>query len=148
MKVKIGQSIIKAQKVKYSQSQDKDERGMFMLCQNCQQRKAHINFRLVLNGQETQLHLCQTCYQTQKQNLTTHLGPSMNLGGFGEMHSSPMDDLLKQLNHQQGMNLKASNQQAQAHHEGFLDQFGRNLNGMAKAGLIDPVIGRDEEIQE
>ena len=29
---------------------------------------------------------------------------------------------------------------------GFLDQFGRNLNDMAKAGLIDPVIGRDEEI--
>ena len=28
----------------------------------------------------------------------------------------------------------------------FLDQFGRNLNNMAKAGLIDPVIGRDEEI--
>ncbi len=119
---------------------------MFMLCQNCQQRKAHINFRLVLNGQETQLHLCQTCYQSQKQNLTNHLGPSMNLGGFGEMHSSPMDDLLKQLNHQQGMNPEASNQQAQAHHDGFLDQFGKNLNGMAKAGLIDPVIGRDEEI--
>ena len=28
----------------------------------------------------------------------------------------------------------------------FLDKFGRNLNQMAKAGLIDPVIGRDEEI--
>jgi ATP-dependent Clp protease ATP-binding subunit ClpE len=29
---------------------------------------------------------------------------------------------------------------------GFIDQFGRNLSTMAKAGLIDPVIGRYEEI--
>ncbi|MDQ0214842.1 ATP-dependent Clp protease ATP-binding subunit ClpE [Oikeobacillus pervagus] len=30
---------------------------------------------------------------------------------------------------------------------GFLDGYGRNLSQMAKAGLIDPVIGRDEEIK-
>ncbi len=32
------------------------------------------------------------------------------------------------------------------HAHSFLDNVGRNLNHMAKAGLIDPVIGRDAEI--
>lgn len=31
--------------------------------------------------------------------------------------------------------------------EGLLEEYGRNLTDVAKAGLIDPVIGRDEEIK-
>lgn len=30
---------------------------------------------------------------------------------------------------------------------GFIDKFGRNLTQMVRAGLIDPVIGRDEEVK-
>ena len=44
------------------------------------------------------------------------------------------------------MTHKQNGQKPQVQGNGFLDQFGRNLNNMAKAGLIDPVIGRDEEI--
>ncbi|WP_428908829.1 AAA family ATPase [Niallia sp. Krafla_26] len=117
-----------------------------MLCQNCQQRNANVTMRFVLNGQEKQFHLCQTCYQSNKQNLKNKFGPSMNLGGFGGMHSFPIDDLFKQMNQQQGTNSQQPNLKFQGNGGGFLDQFGRNLNSMAKAGLIDPVIGRDKEI--
>jgi len=37
--------------------------------------------------------------------------------------------------------------QHKASHGGFIDQFGRNLSNMAKAGLIDPVIGREDEVK-
>ena len=118
-----------------------------MLCQNCQQRNANVNMRFRLNGQEKQLHLCQTCYESQKQHLSANMGPSLNLGGFGGPHSFPLDDMFKQMgqNHEE-MTHKQNGQKPQVQGNGFLDQFGRNLNNMAKAGLIDPVIGRDEEI--
>jgi ATP-dependent Clp protease ATP-binding subunit ClpB len=32
--------------------------------------------------------------------------------------------------------------------ENVLDKFGRNINEAVKAGKIDPVIGRDEEIRK
>ncbi|WP_338469993.1 ATP-dependent Clp protease ATP-binding subunit [Niallia sp. XMNu-256] len=111
-----------------------------MLCQNCKQKNANINMKFVVNGQESYLHLCQTCYQSQKQNFKKTFGPSMKLGEFGGHHSFPLDELLQQMNQPQQSNMQSKN-------SGFLDQFGRNLNNMAKAGLIDPVIGRNEEIE-
>jgi len=115
-----------------------------MLCQNCEQRIANINMRLVFNGKEKQMHLCQTCYESQKQKIAANFSPFHGLKGFNEM---PIDDLFSTIHQQQNPNhqdfqLHSSNHSA----GGFLDQFGRNLNQMAKAGLIDPVIGRDEEI--
>lgn len=127
-------------KIKYSQSQNAYERRMYMLCQNCKQKNANINMKFVVNGQESYLHLCQTCYQSQKQNFKKTFGPSMKLGEFGGHHSFPLDELLQQMNQPQQSNMQSKN-------SGFLDQFGRNLNNMAKAGLIDPVIGRNEEIE-
>ncbi|USS87204.1 ATP-dependent Clp protease ATP-binding subunit [Fructilactobacillus cliffordii] len=41
-----------------------------------------------------------------------------------------------------------TNQQANQKQESYLDKIGRNLTDEAKQGLLDPVIGRDKEIQE
>ncbi|MQS52053.1 ATP-dependent Clp protease ATP-binding subunit [Companilactobacillus mishanensis] len=41
-----------------------------------------------------------------------------------------------------------SNQQQQPKQKGILDKLGRNLTQEARDGLLDPVIGRDKEIQE
>ncbi|USS91384.1 ATP-dependent Clp protease ATP-binding subunit [Fructilactobacillus carniphilus] len=41
-----------------------------------------------------------------------------------------------------------ANQQANQKQESYLDKIGRNLTNEAKQGLLDPVIGRDKEIQE
>ena len=79
-----------------------------------------------------------------------HKIPSGFGGGFS--HMSSFDDLFKQLAgqhmaaQQQGFQ-SAKPQQGGNRGGGFLDQFGRNLTNAAKAGLIDPVIGRDEEIE-
>lgn len=117
---------------------------MFMLCQNCEERTANINMRLVLNGKEKQIHLCQTCYDTQKQKLTANFGP--NFGPFNSFNELPIDELFHKMQHQSAHNNQIFQNQPKSSKESFLDQFGRNLNQMAKAGLIDPVIGRDEEI--
>lgn len=117
-----------------------------MICQICQQRSANVNMKMVLNGKETQLQLCQTCFQSQKQKITSNFGPSFNpFNGFSQL---PIDDLFKHIQHQPNNDHDPIQQINQNHSpsNGFLDQFGRNLNQMAKAGLIDPVIGRDEEI--
>jgi protein arginine kinase activator len=34
-----------------------------MLCQNCKQRESTIHVTKIINGQATQLHLCQECAQ-------------------------------------------------------------------------------------
>ncbi|WP_071395517.1 ATP-dependent Clp protease ATP-binding subunit [Bacillus tuaregi] len=114
-----------------------------MLCQNCHERMANINMRLVWNGKEKQLHLCQTCYEAQKQKLTA-FGPINGFNGFNDM---PIEELFQNLKQNSVQNDQAFHANHSHHHSGgFLDQFGRHLNQMAKAGLIDPVIGRDEEI--
>ncbi|KAA9026057.1 ATP-dependent Clp protease ATP-binding subunit [Niallia endozanthoxylica] len=115
-----------------------------MLCQNCEQHTANISMRLVLNGKEKQIHLCQTCYNSHRQTKLTNFGPFNGFKGFNEL---PIEDLFSNINKQPSPNNQAHYEDSENQStKGFLDQFGRNLNQMAKAGLIDPVIGRDEEI--
>lgn len=116
-----------------------------MLCQICQQTDAQVHVTMNLNGVEKQLHLCQNCYKVEKAKLTSSFGPSMS--GFSPFNQTPMEDLFKkfsEVNNQQRMNIQSSHGHRGS--GGFIDQFGRNLTQMARAGLIDPVIGRDEEV--
>ena len=116
-----------------------------MLCQICQQNHANIMMKLVLNGKEKQLQLCHSCYETEKQKIATNFGSNSNhFGGFPAFNQMPMDDLLKNMQHKPDPSVHEK--QNMNHGNSFLDKVGRNLNQMAKAGLIDPVIGRDEEI--
>lgn len=117
-----------------------------MLCQKCQTKQANVQLRLKLNGSERNLNLCHSCYQTEKQHSLTSFGPALSgFSGFGQM---PLEDLFKKMAASQG-NENYGLKEAPGHNHGnggFIDQFGRNLTQLAKAGLIDPVIGRDEEI--
>ncbi|MDM5226448.1 ATP-dependent Clp protease ATP-binding subunit [Cytobacillus sp. NJ13] len=117
-----------------------------MLCQKCQTKQANVQIRLKLNGNERNLNLCHSCYQTEKQHSLPSFGPALNgFSGFGQM---PLEDFFKKLAASQG-NENYGLKEGPAHNHGnggFIDQFGRNLTQLAKAGLIDPVIGRDEEI--
>ncbi|EAY28146.1 ATP-dependent chaperone ClpB [Microscilla marina] len=54
-------------------------------------------------------------------------------------------DLLKTINDLRGGN-KVMNQNAEATYKS-LERYSKNLNELAKAGKLDPVIGRDEEIR-
>lgn len=124
-----------------------------MLCQNCGERDAVIHVYANVNGRREAVNLCQTCYsqlsqgkQTNNLNYNNNNNNSNNqFGGYS------FDDLLRQMQ-QQGFSANSQNKaQAQAGNGGnnddsILGNYGTNLTDQAKAGLIDPIIGRDDEI--
>ncbi|MGP4081818.1 AAA family ATPase [Pseudalkalibacillus sp. R45] len=110
-----------------------------MRCQKCQVNEANVRMTLHINGVTKQLHLCPSCYKEIQNEMKQPSG----FGGFGH---SPMgfnmEDFMAQKEHQAGQGTGSKNGQG-----GLLDDLGRNLTDAAKAGLIDPVIGRDKEVK-
>ncbi len=113
-----------------------------MLCSKCNQRNANIHLHVNINGQKQTLALCSTCYASEKQTLSA-LGGSP-LGGFDQFFKGFPG--AEENTFQPNLNGNVQEKSVGGQGGGFLDQFGRNLNNAAKAGLVDPVIGRDEEI--
>ena len=116
-----------------------------MQCQLCLQRQANTLLNIVVNNRSQKMHLCHECYSNRGQTAGFGLGKGFN-------SFSGIDDLFKSFGFipmQNGGGKSASipfppREQTKG---GILDQVGRNLTDAAKAGLIDPVIGRDEEIE-
>jgi ATP-dependent Clp protease ATP-binding subunit ClpE len=117
-----------------------------MLCQRCNQNQANVQLSLNVNGHRKEMKLCQECYVKEKQALGSGFGINMN-----PFHNFPFEDLFMKQNYfSQGQNINgqyAPQTERNTGHGGFIDHFGRNLTQNAKAGLIDPVIGRDDEIK-
>lgn len=127
-----------------------------MNCQNCGKNEATIHLYTSVNGQKRQFDLCQNCYQNLKANQGS-MNQNMYQDPFG---FSNFDDLLSQFSRQMQQN--PQNQQVPPTQSGFmggqpprqgqnvgnglLDQFGVNITQQARDGKIDPVIGRDQEI--
>ena len=127
-----------------------------MNCQNCGKNEATIHLYTSVNGQKRQFDLCQNCYQKLKANQGS-MNQNMYQDPFG---FSNFDDLLSQFSRQMQQN--PQNQQVPPTQNGFmggqpprqgqnggnglLDQFGVNITQQARDGKIDPVIGRDQEI--
>lgn len=116
-----------------------------MNCQICNQKEATVHLNIQLNQHKKQLHLCNECYNKEKVSFKIPSGFSP-FGG-----SSPFNDLFKNMNMNFGqidedMFSTVQQQSNRGQGNGFLDQFGRNLTNAAKAGLIDPVIGREKEV--
>ncbi|NMH69222.1 AAA domain-containing protein [Bacillus sp. RO3] len=105
-----------------------------MKCQVCQHNQATVEVYKQVNGEKSSMKMCSACFQKQHT-------PSGLHGGF------PFDELFKGMsmgansNHNDQNDTKGGNGG-----NGILDQYGRNVTGAAKAGLIDPVIGRDKEV--
>lgn len=127
-----------------------------MNCQNCGKNEATIHLYTSVNGQKRQFDLCQNCYQKLKANQGS-MTQNIYQDPFG---FSNFDDLLSQFSRQMQQN--PQNQQVPPTQSGFmggqpprqgqnggnglLDQFGVNITQQARDGKIDPVIGRDQEI--
>ncbi|TDL35227.1 ATP-dependent Clp protease ATP-binding subunit [Jeotgalibacillus sp. S-D1] len=110
-----------------------------MICEKCQSNQANVQLRLQVNSQQQDFNLCSNCYREEKAKLHS----AMN-GQSKPSNESPIDDFLSSFN--QG-NSESKNSSASAHKkQGLLEEYGRNISHLAKAGLIDPVIGRDKEI--
>ncbi|RYM04602.1 ATP-dependent Clp protease ATP-binding subunit [Sporolactobacillus sp. THM7-7] len=125
-----------------------------MLCDKCKANPAVIDMNIIVNGQQKHLHLCEECYMEMRNSGSM---PSFFQGG-----GSPFDDLFKSFM-QQSSPLKGNRAQENGmdfdgmqsgstggrggRRGGFLDQIGRNLTEAARQGKIDPVIGREREVQ-
>ncbi|MGX7420574.1 AAA family ATPase [Carnobacterium gallinarum] len=133
-----------------------------MLCQNCNQYDATIHLYTSMNGQRGQIDLCQNCYQELKAakergDLKMNRPSSPDPFGLGGL-----DDLFKSLQGNQpaqgqphSQNLpptqtgggNGGGRRPNGSQGGLLGEYGTNLTDLAKQGSIDPVIGRDHEIQ-
>jgi ATP-dependent Clp protease ATP-binding subunit ClpE len=127
-----------------------------MLCQNCQKNEATIHLYTSVNGQRTEINLCQDCYQ----KLRNQASEGMNNMAENPYGFSSFEDLFNAMNggnaqpnngfEQQGPQTQAGagggNNGGRRGGNGVLDQYGVDLTALAKKGQIDPVIGRDKEI--
>lgn len=121
-----------------------------MLCQNCQQNQATLHLTTNINGRQTSIDLCPNCYRALKNQ--SQLPPSLD-GIFQDpFGSDPFADFFKEINQQnQQRPTPVQEPPTQAGGNGdngsILDKYGLDLTAQAKAGQIDPVIGRDREIK-
>ncbi|MBM7572435.1 ATP-dependent Clp protease ATP-binding subunit [Aquibacillus albus] len=111
-----------------------------MQCQHCGVRKANINVTLRFNDQTQQLQVCETCFHEIKNSAKNPSGFFSNQG--------PMDfeKMFEGMGSQSGFHANGQ-KDTTGKGGGLLDELGRNITHAAKAGLIDPVIGREKEVK-
>ncbi len=117
-----------------------------MRCEHCEQREARIELNMNINGHQQKMNLCDVCYREIRQEMKQ---PS---SGFGNQPGqSPFDQFFQNM-----MNSQMNNNQQQQPSAGkgggnkgggLLDDLGKNLSDAARAGMIDPVIGRHKEVE-
>ncbi|SFB84262.1 ATP-dependent Clp protease ATP-binding subunit ClpE [Alkalibacterium subtropicum] len=129
-----------------------------MICQRCMERPATIHLTTSVNGQRREIDLCQKCYREikqQEQQGRLNKGNSQDPFGFNQF-----DDLFRALYQNQNPNAQQPtppNQQFTGNNQqpprkgggrgGLLGEYGIDLTKMAREGNIDPIIGRDKEIE-
>ncbi|WAA13210.1 ATP-dependent Clp protease ATP-binding subunit [Fervidibacillus halotolerans] len=118
-----------------------------MLCQKCQQNEATVHLRYEINGEQTTYHLCQQCYRQQQESFSSEFQAFFSSG-------SPFEQFFNNFSNGSfssepfGSNVTQKVQTTGGKRNGFLDHFGKNVTDEARRGKIDPVIGRDDEIQK
>ena len=120
-----------------------------MLCQNCHKNEATIHLYTSVNGRRAEINLCQNCYQKLREQQAMGANNNLNNDPFGFGDLSEIFGVNPQMaaRRAQGIPDGAPGQQGGNNSgNGILDQYGVDLTAQAKAGKIDPVIGRDKEI--
>ena len=128
-----------------------------MLCERCRDNQATIHLTTTVNGQRREIDVCQRCYREINQQAGRRNNPNRNVDPFG---FGAFDDFFRALGGMQtpgqqqnpqrptpGQGGNVPPQGGQSGRGGLLEEFGINLNDMAREGKIDGVIGRDEEIE-
>ncbi|MBN6205904.1 AAA family ATPase [Ralstonia pickettii] len=116
-----------------------------MKCQQCGVNDANVNAAVQVNGQRMEIHLCNSCFsemQGQMMNNTNDFFKNMN---FASGASPFGENPFFQSNASQRAGTKTQKQANKR--QGLIDQLGKNLTDSARSGEIDPIIGRDNEIQ-
>jgi len=111
-----------------------------MLCQNCHKNEATIHLYTSVNGQRTEINLCQDCYQRLRNQANEGINNmAQNPNGF-----SSFEDLFNALGNPQMANGVEQGPQTQTGGgngnngrgrqggNGILDQYGVDLTALAK----------------
>lgn len=112
-----------------------------MKCQQCGVNDANVNAAVNLNGQRMEMHLCNSCFREMQGNMMNQANDFFSNFNQG---SNPFE---KQFFQGGGQQTGARTKQRTKKGEGLLDQLGKNLTDSARAGQVDPIIGRDNEIK-
>ncbi|TKD68768.1 ATP-dependent Clp protease ATP-binding subunit [Pseudalkalibacillus hwajinpoensis] len=107
-----------------------------MLCDHCQQNNASVQLNVQVNESRKRVHLCSTCY-TKVMNGQTAPSPKGQIDDFFNSFMNPSNGSTSE---------HVPEAETENGKSGLLDELGRNLSDAAKAGLIDPVIGREQEV--
>ena len=106
------------------------------LCDLCGERPAAVDVMFVAGGERRHGGVCEQCARdamTQQQ-----------LGGGGPLGAAPINGPFPGA----GPNVRQRQNTRQRSETPALDRFGRDLTGEARNGRIDPVIGRESEIEQ
>jgi len=106
------------------------------LCDLCGERPAAVDVMFVAGGERRQGGLCEQCARdamTQQQ-----------LGGAGPFGAAPAGGAFPGA----GSSVRQRQNTRQRSETPALDRFGRDLTDEARNGRIDPVIGRESEIEQ
>ena len=120
-----------------------------MLCQNCHQNPATIHLTTNINGRQTSLDLCQNCYRALKNQV------SESGNGMGDPFGFDFNNFFNSMagaapngqRRREQVPPTQGERGGQNNNGSILDQYGIDLTAEARAGRIDPVIGRDREIK-
>src|SRR5690625_345481 len=111
-----------------------------MKCQYCQMNDATVNMTMQINNQRMQMHLCNDCFQDfickMSNSAAFFSGDHANDAFFCSFFQAGWEG-----------QTRTRTKQNTNEREGLLDQLGKNVTGDARAGLVDYVIGRDNEIK-
>lgn len=132
-----------------------------MICQNCRINQATIHLSTNLNGQHQEYDLCQNCYLLLKDEQERLSNGQIRNNQQDPFSFGNLDELFNAIA-PNGQNndpqRKDQTPPTQAGRNGggrknngkdtILGQFGLNLTDEARAGNIDPVVGRDQEIDQ
>jgi ATP-dependent Clp protease ATP-binding subunit ClpE len=110
-----------------------------MNCQHCNNQEASIRFHLQINQKTEKIYLCRDCYAKMTSGMPSGMSSPSNMPSFDDFFKGFLPPSNQQEHH--------TSNAATPNRGGILDQLGRNLNDAAKAGLIDVVVGREEEIE-
>ena len=110
-----------------------------MKCQQCGNNKANVNMTVQINQQRMNMRVCHDCFEKIQNSA---MNPGNMFGGNTDAFSN---QFFQNGGMQQGGNTRTTQQTHQGN--GLLDQLGKNITDDARAGQIDPVIGRDQEIK-
>ncbi|WP_047981072.1 ATP-dependent Clp protease ATP-binding subunit [Ornithinibacillus contaminans] len=115
-----------------------------MKCQKCGVNEANVNMAMQMNHEKMQMHLCNSCFQEIQENMMNANGIFSNPFFSGENN----DEFTSNFFQGNGAaNTATKTKQKSTKRNGLLDQLGKNLTNAARAGEVDPVIGRDQEVK-